>query len=577
MTSPPRDPDIAELARLDAEIASLSLSVQTARAAFEVSSTRLAQVRHQRATVAARLQDRYLAAAAAQAHAAAQAQAGAQTHAQTQDHPQGYAAAQVPAPDATRHAKHETSPRAIQTLLFILGGILLGSAAVVFTTVAWANVGVAGKAVILAGFTVLTLLVPPVVARRSLHGTAETFAALGLLLVLLDGYAAWYVNLAGLADCLTAAEYTGAVFAVTSALAAAYRAACRTLVGSRFIAIIAAQPVLPLLWADRGLGSAGWAVLLAAVAVADMAAVRYAGFTGGPARFGRQLVAGGCAGVALLVATQLALFGLVPADTVPAALRAGGAVADRLRGTPRRGHQPEHPTAGADRRRRCRGGGQCRGPPAPDRAVAVRDARAGRSGRAGRDRGGDGTAQPDPAGTVGRGTVRLRGGEYGGRRGGRHRRSGDRWVSAALLASVTLGGDVGDVHLAVARRGRAQRRIPRCPAGPRRIVHTGRRTGWCARPRRTRIGELAMVGTAGRRPARRCGVRRDGGQGRPGQGRRGAQCGCPGADRACVPHGPGPSGLGRRGSARSWWRSRSRSRRWVCTAGQAGSSGRGPV
>ena len=36
--------------------------------------------------------------------------------------------------------------------------------------------------------------------RRSLTATAETFAAVGLLLVLLDGYAAWSVNLFGVAD-----------------------------------------------------------------------------------------------------------------------------------------------------------------------------------------------------------------------------------------------------------------------------------------------------------------------------------------------------------------------------------------
>ncbi|MEK8109484.1 hypothetical protein NKG94_42805 [Micromonospora sp. M12] len=68
-----------------------------------------------------------------------------------------------------------------------------------FTAVAWASVGVGGRALILAAFTALALGVPVLVARRGLRGTAETFAAVGLLLVVLDGYAAWSVNLAGVA------------------------------------------------------------------------------------------------------------------------------------------------------------------------------------------------------------------------------------------------------------------------------------------------------------------------------------------------------------------------------------------
>ncbi|NGM13766.1 hypothetical protein ENC19_14365 [Verrucosispora sp. CWR15] len=83
----------------------------------------------------------------------------------------------------------------MQGLLFVLGGLLLGTAATVFTAVAWASVGVAGRAVILLAFTALLLAVPLVARWRGLRGTAETFAAVGLLLVLLDGYAAWTVDL----------------------------------------------------------------------------------------------------------------------------------------------------------------------------------------------------------------------------------------------------------------------------------------------------------------------------------------------------------------------------------------------
>lgn len=104
----------------------------------------------------------------------------------------------------------EASTRTVQGLLFVLGGLLLGTAAVVFTAVAWAAVGVVGRALILLAFTVLALAVPPLLARRGLRGTAETFAAVGLLLVVLDGYAAWSVDLFGVTGW-SAARYAALV------------------------------------------------------------------------------------------------------------------------------------------------------------------------------------------------------------------------------------------------------------------------------------------------------------------------------------------------------------------------------
>ena len=167
-------------------------------------------------------------------------------------------------------ARPETSGRTVQNVLFILGGLLLGSAAIVFTAVAWANFGVAGRAAILGVVTLLTLAVPPVARWRRLTATAETFAALGLLLVFLDGYAAWYVNLASVADSLAPASYAGIVCGVTAAVAVGYGIATH-LTGPRFVALAVAQPVLPLLVADAGLGAAGWAGIFAALAAADLA------------------------------------------------------------------------------------------------------------------------------------------------------------------------------------------------------------------------------------------------------------------------------------------------------------------
>src|SRR5947208_2412649 len=94
------------------------------------------------------------------------------------------------------------------------GVIRLDATIWALTAVAWANFGVIGRAAILAAVTVLTLAVGPLASMRRLTGTAETFAALGLLLVLLDGYAAWSVNLAGLAHGTRPAVYAAGVCAV---------------------------------------------------------------------------------------------------------------------------------------------------------------------------------------------------------------------------------------------------------------------------------------------------------------------------------------------------------------------------
>jgi hypothetical protein len=171
-------------------------------------------------------------------------------------------------------ARPESSGRTVQNLLFVLGGLLLGSAAIVFAAVAWATVGVPGRAVILAAVTVLVLAVPPVALRRRLTGTAETFAALGLLLVLLDGYAAWAVNLFDVTAVLGPDRYAAAVCAVTAAVALGYRRLTR-LAGPGYAALALIQPVPGLALTATGLGPAGWSATLGTLALADVAAARW--------------------------------------------------------------------------------------------------------------------------------------------------------------------------------------------------------------------------------------------------------------------------------------------------------------
>ncbi|GAA4225802.1 hypothetical protein FHR32_002307 [Streptosporangium album] len=141
--------------------------------------------------------------------------------------------------------RRDVSPRAVQNVLLILGGLLLAVAAVVFTVVSWGHLGIGGRAAILAGITGLTLAAPRILVRRGLTATAETIAMLGVALLFLDGYAARRVGLAGAAD-LTGPDYAALIFGLVALVMAGYS----RLLPLRLplpVAIVLAQLPLPLL------------------------------------------------------------------------------------------------------------------------------------------------------------------------------------------------------------------------------------------------------------------------------------------------------------------------------------------
>ncbi|MFI6254765.1 SCO7613 C-terminal domain-containing membrane protein [Micromonospora zamorensis] len=243
------DPTAAEVVRLSREIAQLEPQVQRARHAYTELAGRLSALSRRRAELAAVVR------------AGLAASAGARPAPLVGPVP---ALVPVAAPGAA-----ETSTRTVQGLLFVLGGLLLGTAAVVFTAVAWAAVGVGGRASILAALTALALAVPLLAVRRGLRGTAETFAAVGLLLVVLDGYAAWSVDLAGVAGW-PGSRYAALVGGASAAVAVAY-GRWSGLTGPWFAALLAAQPVLPLLAVGAEPGAAGWSLVLLGVALVNLA------------------------------------------------------------------------------------------------------------------------------------------------------------------------------------------------------------------------------------------------------------------------------------------------------------------
>ncbi|WP_262284796.1 SCO7613 C-terminal domain-containing membrane protein [Micromonospora sp. MA102] len=271
---PPYAP-AAEVVRLDHEIAELAPRVEAARVAYQELSGRLSTARQRRADLAARIRLEIPA-------------------------PRPVPVRPQPAAVPARPGGAETSTRAVQSLLFVLGGLLLGTAAVVFTAVAWAAFGVAGRALILLAFTALALAAPLVARARGLRGTAETFAAVGLLLVLLDGYAAWSVDLLGVAGW-PGSRYAALVGGIGAAVAAGYARLSRLTV-PWFAALLTAQPVLPLAAAAAEPSAAGWALVLTALALGDLVVVvALRGRVGlaGPSGPGAGPVAGPVVGVGL--------------------------------------------------------------------------------------------------------------------------------------------------------------------------------------------------------------------------------------------------------------------------------------
>ncbi|MBU8856840.1 MULTISPECIES: hypothetical protein [unclassified Micromonospora] len=307
----PPYPPAAEVVRLDREITGLVPRVEAARLAYQDLSGHLVTARQRRAALAARIR---------QEIPAPRAAGPAPLPAPTPPRP-----VPVPPTPAVRPGGAEASTRAVQGLLFVLGGLLLGTAAVVFTAVAWATFGVAGRALILFAVTALALVAPLVARARGLRGTAETLASVALLLVVLDGYAAWSVDLAGVSG-LPGSRYAALVTAIGAAVAAGYGLVSR-LTAPWFAAWLLAQPVLPLAAAAFRPTATGWALVLTVVALGDLAVVvalrrRTSGTRA--ALVAGQVLGWTGHGVALVLAAACALVPLALGRAAGTPLLAGG-------------------------------------------------------------------------------------------------------------------------------------------------------------------------------------------------------------------------------------------------------------
>ncbi|MGW6027716.1 SCO7613 C-terminal domain-containing membrane protein [Streptomyces sp. NPDC055099] len=170
-------------------------------------------------------------------------------------------AAPAPAPPRPVRAPEATPPN-VQNALLTLGGVLLTIAAIAFTLVSWGHLGIGGRGAVLAAVTLTALGVPVLLLRRRLRSTAETVAALGLTLTVLDAYALHAVAL----PRTDALGYTATASAVLAALWTAYGLVFRELRLPLPLAVATAQ--LPLflgaLAADAGVHGTGAALLVTA-------------------------------------------------------------------------------------------------------------------------------------------------------------------------------------------------------------------------------------------------------------------------------------------------------------------------
>ncbi len=173
----------------------------------------------------------------------------------------------MPKPADTPHAPQpETSTRTTQNALLWLGALLF---AVTGTGYLLRELQGGSRVAVFALLAAVVLAAPLPIARRGLVSTAETLASVGLLFVLLDGYAIWASDaLAG--TRMSGTAFAGLVCLATAGVAAGYRTISH-LVAPRFAAVLLLQPVLPLLFAGLIHGVAGWSAILAAVGAQDLA------------------------------------------------------------------------------------------------------------------------------------------------------------------------------------------------------------------------------------------------------------------------------------------------------------------
>ncbi len=170
-----------------------------------------------------------------------------------------------PVPDEPPHPHGpEVSSLSMQNVLLWLGALLF---AITGTAYLLRTLAGTGRVVVFTLLAAVILAGAIPVAHRLLTSTAETIASVGLLYVLLDGFAirsAWFAHTA-----LPRTTFAGLIFLGTAGVAASYRKLTH-LKAPRFATMLLLQPVIPLLAGSALHGVVAWAGVLAAVGLQDL-------------------------------------------------------------------------------------------------------------------------------------------------------------------------------------------------------------------------------------------------------------------------------------------------------------------
>ncbi|MFK0220461.1 SCO7613 C-terminal domain-containing membrane protein [Streptomyces vinaceus] len=223
-------------------------------------------------------------------------------------------------PSSPARPKEASAPGA-QNVLLTLGAVLLAVAALAFTLVSWGSLGIAGRSAVLAVVTAAALGAPALLLRRGLRSTAESVAAVGLLLTVLDAYAVYAVA----TPDTDGTAYAAGAAAVLAALWAGYARALPRLVVPLPAALLTAQLPLPLaaVAATAGPVGTGWALLATAALDASLVllvpGVRARAAVSGPAAVSGAVLG---AGALLSGLSEIAPAGSAGAAAGPALLLA---------------------------------------------------------------------------------------------------------------------------------------------------------------------------------------------------------------------------------------------------------------
>lgn len=164
-----------------------------------------------------------------------------------------HAAPPLPRPMASQPVPPPRAPWRVQTVLQILGALLIAAACVVFLLFSWGWLGLVGRAAVIGVGTVVVFAAASSLRRARLGSSAEAVGGIGTVMLLLD---AWAVHATGLIAPSSGAVYAAAACLVCALLLGAWGRLARIRTGAAAGAVL--LPVAPVLLAPLTPGHTAW-------------------------------------------------------------------------------------------------------------------------------------------------------------------------------------------------------------------------------------------------------------------------------------------------------------------------------